>query len=81
MQETKDGVTLIADAIRAEMKADEEKKKATATTQNVADAVKQFATPAKTTPPADDNKPADTPPEQPADDNKPAEPDANNNNE
>lgn len=73
MQETKDGVTLIADAIRAEMKADEEKKKATATTQNVADAVKQFATPAKTTPPADDTPPADTPPAEPA---KPAEPDA-----
>lgn len=79
MQETKDGVTLIADAIRAEMKADEEKQKATATTKNVADAVKQFATPVKTTPPADDTKPADTPPAQPADDTKSAEPDANNN--
>ena len=80
MQETKDGVTLIADAIRAEMKADEEKQKATASTKNVADAVKQFATPAKTTPPADDKPPADTPPAEPA---KPAEPDANNdvNNE
>lgn len=80
MQETKDGVTLIADAIRAEMKSDEEKQKATATTKNVADAVKQFATPAKTTPPADDTKPADTPPAEPA---KPAEPDASDdgNNE
>lgn len=81
MQETKDGVTLIADAIRAEMKKDEENNKVSATTKNVADAVKQFSTPAKTTPPADDNKPADTPPVQHADDNKPAEPDANNNNE
>lgn len=76
MSDVKDGVTLIADAIRAEMKADEEKQKATVSTKNVADAVKQFATPAKTTPPADDPKPADTPPATPA---TPAEPDANNN--
>lgn len=80
MEKAKDGVTLIADAIRAEMKQAEEKAKQTATPPaNVIDVTAQFkATPA--TPPVVAN--AESKPPTPANTSDNAEtPNANAGND
>ena len=70
MEKAKDGVTLIADAIRAEMaQAEKEKAKTTTTTNNVIDVTAQFAQ-GKQAQPATPPVKAETPP-TPAEDNTP----------